>query len=212
MPVRSIKKQFTLGACGSDCGLCPRFYIRGATRCPGCGAEGSPHCTIAVCAAERRGMETCALCGEFPCAKLEKMQARWEHRNGGGPHPRRVHQNLQRVKEQGLPSFLVEQQSRIQWLKAMLKSYDDGRSRSFFCACASLLSHKSLKASLLGIERRIREERVSREDIKGKVRLARNVIEELGRQEGLTFMTPHHPSRGKSRTPHTSKPSKIVLR
>ena len=26
-------------ACGLNCGLCPRFYTDGESRCPGCGAK-----------------------------------------------------------------------------------------------------------------------------------------------------------------------------
>lgn len=33
------KKIYTLGCCGLDCGLCPRFYTEGSSRCPGCCGE-----------------------------------------------------------------------------------------------------------------------------------------------------------------------------
>ena len=30
------KKYPTIGCCGIDCGLCPRYYTEGKSRCPGC--------------------------------------------------------------------------------------------------------------------------------------------------------------------------------
>jgi hypothetical protein len=39
-----IKKYPTIGVCGLDCGLCPRYYTIGPSRCPGCaGPVLTPH-------------------------------------------------------------------------------------------------------------------------------------------------------------------------
>jgi len=32
-----LKIYNTIGCCGIDCGLCPRFYTKGDSVCPGCG-------------------------------------------------------------------------------------------------------------------------------------------------------------------------------
>jgi len=32
-----LKKFETIGCCGIDCGLCPRFHTTGTSACPGCG-------------------------------------------------------------------------------------------------------------------------------------------------------------------------------
>jgi len=34
-----LKKNETIGCCGIDCGLCPRFHTKGDSVCPGCGGE-----------------------------------------------------------------------------------------------------------------------------------------------------------------------------
>jgi len=43
----------TIACCGIDCGLCPRFYTAGASRCCGCGgkdfANVHPACGILSC-------------------------------------------------------------------------------------------------------------------------------------------------------------------
>ena len=44
------KQFFTVGCCGLDCGLCPRFYTQGSSRCPGC----------------------CGECSDFPCPKFDR--------------------------------------------------------------------------------------------------------------------------------------------
>ncbi|HNR04634.1 MAG TPA: DUF3795 domain-containing protein, partial [Bacillota bacterium] len=47
------KKIHTLGCCGLDCGLCPRFFTEGASRCPGCcGVDFEnkhPSCSFITC-------------------------------------------------------------------------------------------------------------------------------------------------------------------
>lgn len=32
-----MKKYETIGYCGIDCGLCPRYHTKGDSVCPGCG-------------------------------------------------------------------------------------------------------------------------------------------------------------------------------
>ena len=61
-------------ACGLNCGLCPRYYTVGQSRCPGCADEGftDAHCSCGVLSCcQRKGLEYCFLCEEFPCEKYE---------------------------------------------------------------------------------------------------------------------------------------------
>ena len=65
-----MNKQYsTIGCCGIDCGLCPRFYTQGSSACPGCGgkdfAEKHPSCGYLTCCSVKRNLEVCAQCNEF---------------------------------------------------------------------------------------------------------------------------------------------------
>src|SRR4030042_793391 len=48
-----IKKYPTIGVCGLDCGLCPRYYTIGPSRCPGCAGPDffnkHPSCSFITC-------------------------------------------------------------------------------------------------------------------------------------------------------------------
>ncbi len=144
----ALRKYPTIGCCGIDCGLCPRHYTEGTSRCPGCGGEGfeekHPSCSFITCCVKKCGLEVCAECGEFPCRKFDKETG--EH-DSFVLH-RKVMPNQQLIADIGLEAFLVQQQERIAFLKAALDHYDDGRSKGFYCIAAALLSIESLKEAL----------------------------------------------------------------
>lgn len=138
----------TIGACGIDCGLCPRYYTDGPSRCPGCGGEGfeqkHPPCGLLTCCVKKRGLPVCAECGEFPCKRFDKETGELD----SFVLHRRVMQNQQLIQKIGLEAFLAGQAERIAFLETALKKYDDGRSKSFYCIAATLISVNSLKEAL----------------------------------------------------------------
>lgn len=148
-----LKTYPTVGACGLDCGLCPRYYTAGPSRCPGCGgpgfAEKHPSCSFITCCVKKRGFEVCGQCPEFPCSKFKSEE---EYRtvplSSSYPPYRNVMSNLSLIKEKGVNEFLKLQGERICLLEAMIENYDEGRSKSFFCRAAALLEPAALKASL----------------------------------------------------------------
>ena len=66
-----LKKYETIGCCGIDCGLCPRFHTTGDSACPGCGGlnfkEKHPSCGFLTCCAIKNGREVCSDCSHYPC-------------------------------------------------------------------------------------------------------------------------------------------------
>ena len=134
-------KQFpTIGCCGIDCGLCPRFYTEGASRCPGCDGKNfetkHPPCGIKSCCADKHGLEVCSQCTEYPCQKYadkEKIE-----RDSFVTH-KRIFQNHEYIQTNGIDVFISGQNKRIRILQDMLTNYDDGRCKSFFCLAAALL-------------------------------------------------------------------------
>lgn len=138
----------TIGCCGIDCGLCPRHYTDGASRCPGCGAEGfekvHPSCGFLTCCVKKQGLAVCGQCEDYPCKRFDKETG---ERDSFVLH-RRMIPNQEEIRDNGLAAFLARQSERIAFLKAALAKYDDGRSRNFYCIAATLLSVESLKAAL----------------------------------------------------------------
>ena len=105
------KKYFTLGCCGLDCGLCPRFYTEGSSKCPGCyGVDFEnkhPSCFFITCCVKKKGLEVCCECNAFPCSKFDKETGETD----SFITHRRVIQNQNYIKEHGIIAF-IEQQNK----------------------------------------------------------------------------------------------------
>lgn len=151
--MEQLKTHPTIGVCGLDCGLCPRYYTAGASRCPGCGGPGfsekHPSCSFITCCVRKRGLEVCGQCPDFPCSKFKSEE---EYRklelSSSYPPSRNVLSNLRFIKEKGIKEYVKLQEQRIGLLETMIEGYDEGRSKSFFCRAAALLEPEALKGSL----------------------------------------------------------------
>lgn len=143
--MNTIKEHPAIACCGIDCGLCPRYYTKGSSRCGGCGGhdfQGNPSCAVLTCCAKNKGLEVCAQCSEYPCPKLGKTVK-------VGCDSFVTHQkilvNLEDIKANGLEQFLERQEVRIAILKELLTEHDDGRSKSFFCTACALMPVEVLR-------------------------------------------------------------------
>ena len=130
-------------ACGLNCGLCPRYYTEGTSRCPGCAGEGfsevHPACGVLSCC-QRKGMEYCFECGEYPCEKYD----------GAGTsdsfvsHKNRM-RDLEKAKQLGIDAYKVELNEKVKILEELLEYYDDGRRKGFYCLAVNLLDLHDIK-------------------------------------------------------------------
>ena len=181
---RPSKAFPTLGCCGIDCGLCPRYHTAGSSRCPGCAGPGffekHPACGTLSCCAGKKQLEACSQCDEFPCSRVES----WADADSFVTH-RRCRSNLDSVKAEGLKAFLGRQRKRIRQLEAMLAGFDDGRSKSFYCLAAALLRIEALEASLRDASKRAREGKVDPADLKARAGILRSMLMEHAASEGV---------------------------
>jgi hypothetical protein len=171
---QTVQKRYpTIGCCGIECGLCPRYYTVGTSRCPGCAGPDfvnkHPSCAIGNCCVKKKGLEVCAQCSEFPCPRL----ASWDATDSFVTHTRSL-KNLEFIKQNGLVQFLEQQTRRIKWLEHALHDYDDGRSKGFYCLSAALLPIGDLESTI----RQVTDKMVGK-DIKVKADALR---EELNRR------------------------------
>ncbi len=177
-----IKKYPTLGCCGLDCGLCPRFYTRGPSKCPGCCGKGfedkHPSCSVITCCVKKKGLEVCAECDEFPCSKFENAET-----DSFITH-RKIFPNHNYIREYGLERFIEQQKKRMSFLREALEHYDDGRNKSFFCLAAALLSLESLEEALTKAEQETAEKSIDKNDLKLKARILKKLYYELAGEEG----------------------------
>lgn len=135
----SKKKYDTIGCCGIDCGLCPRYYTKGDSACPGCGGlnfkEKHPSCGYLTCCAIKNGHEVCSECVDYPCKRFDSEN---ESYDSFVTH-RKVFVNLNYMKENGTDGFIAQQKQRINILQDFIDNFDDGRSKNFFCLSCALL-------------------------------------------------------------------------
>jgi hypothetical protein len=134
----------TIGVCGLDCGLCPRYYTRCASRCPGCCCpkffSKHPSCSFITCCVKKKNLEVCAECSDFPCSKF-KSEGEYQQLKESSSYPsyKKVIPNLNFIREHGIEQFVGQQKKRIGLLQTMIGDFSDGRSRSFYCKSAALL-------------------------------------------------------------------------
>lgn len=188
MSEHPIKAHPTLGCCGLDCGLCPRYYTVGSSRCPGCCGPDffskHPSCSYITCCVRKRRLEVCAQCGEFPCTKFESWLADGGRYDSFLTH-KRAYFNMDLIKKDGLEKFVELQGKRIQLLERMIKGFDDGRSRSFYCIAATLLSLRGLEEAMEIAEQRTMKDETRTEDIKAGSKILRGLLDELALREGV---------------------------
>jgi len=180
----SIKTHPTIGCCGLDCGLCPTYYAKGPSRCPGCYGPDfhnkHPSCSIAKCCVKKNNFESCAECSEFPCSKLKD----W-HKGDSFISHRVSLSNLKYIRENGLDPFLTHQKRRIELLEEMLNNFNEGRSKSFFCIATAVLPIKDLEKAIEKTEEKIKEVGISLKDLKVKSKILKKNINKIANRKKI---------------------------
>ena len=187
MKEHPVKAFPSIGCCGIDCGLCPRYYTAGSSRCPGCAGPGfyekHPSCGYITCCVKKRNLEVCSQCDEFPCSKFESWLGNPEY-DSFVTH-QRIRPNLEFIRTQGLESFMEQMAKRMALLQTMLESYDDGKSKSLYCIAAALLPPAGMEESLRRAEQRIKQDDVKLADVKTKARILRSLLDDCAARTGV---------------------------
>ena len=105
-------------------------------------------CTFINCAEKKREIEFCWLCPE------DKICEKWrKHREMGKLHDsfvcyQKLEDNISFVQEHGIAEFEKLQKTRERLLSEMLKEFNEGRSKSYYCVAATVLEIEDLEKSL----------------------------------------------------------------
>lgn len=189
MENKTTKKHPTIGCCGIDCGLCPRHYTEGISRCPGCYGPNfikimGQNCSIITCCIKNHNKEACGECTEFPCTKFDTQWFGENAYDSFVTHKKALTNN-QNIKKHGLKSFLNPQQKRIQILEELLKNYNDGRSKNFYCLATALLPISDLEKSITTIKNEIIKQKISKDDKKNLAKLVRKKFQEIAQKNQI---------------------------
>ena len=70
----------------------------------------------------------------------------------------------------------------------MIKNFNDGKSRSFFCKAAALLDLKSLTGALNKATRKIKTEKIKQNDVKKKAQILKEILIKTASKEGVELV------------------------
>ncbi|MCL2722054.1 MAG: DUF3795 domain-containing protein [Treponema sp.] len=173
------RKYPFFSACGLNCGLCPRYYTDGNSKCPGCGGKyfSEKHCSCSILPCiQRKGLEYCYLCSEFPCKKYDK----WE-RDSFITHQNMM-KDFEKAKNIGIKAYKKELDEKINILKYLLANYNDGRRKSFFCIAVNLLGLNDIKCVLIQLKKETKSVDLT---MKEKSLIAVRMFEEIAAEKNI---------------------------
>jgi hypothetical protein len=133
---------------------------------------------------KKKGLEVCSQCNEFPCKKFESWRDR-DNIPSSYPPDRAAHSNHKFIKEYGLEEFLKQQAMRMRTLEKMLREFNDGRAKSFYCIAANLLPIGDLQASIDSAQQRIGAEKVELHNVKTKSMILRRFLTDFALKKGI---------------------------
>ena len=172
-PYRREYPPFAL--CGLNCGLCPMYHISEQNHCTGCGGEGRPSCAILRCSREHGAVEFCFQCAAYPCERYER-----EAEFDSFVSARNVLRDNERARGD-LDGYKAMLDEKIMLLRKLLREYNDGRRKSFFCLAVNLLELRDVRA----VMDRIALETAPEAELKERAELAVRCFRELAEQRGI---------------------------
>ncbi len=89
------------------------------------------------------------------------------------------------IKEKGIDQFLTQQKKRIELLEEMLKNFNEGRSKSFFCLATALLSIEDIEKALKETLKRIEDEKITQKDLKTKSKILKGNLSKVAEQNSI---------------------------
>ena len=174
-----LKKYPVVGACGLNCGLCPRYYTEGTSRCPGCCGpdfwQKHPGCAFITCCVKKRNLETCAQCVDWAeCEKVVRLLDSAKCQDSFISY-RPLAANFAFIQKNGIEEFVRLEMEKQKFLRHLIDNYDEGRSKSFYCTSCQLIPLDKLREVLEAVEAKMTEDA----GIKEKAKIVRAAISNM---------------------------------
>ena len=174
-----LKKYPIVGACGLNCGLCPRYHTEGTSRCPGCCGpdfwQKMAACGLITCCVKKRNLETCAQCVDWAeCEKVTKLLNSAKYHDSFISY-KPIAANFAFIQKNGIEEFVRLEIEKQKFLRHLIDNYNEGRSKSFYCTSCQLIPLDKLREALEEAERKMTKDI----DIKEKAKLVRAAINNL---------------------------------
>ena len=144
------KSYIEIGICGLSCRLCPAYHRETKSKCEGCKSEYrmGAACPFHNCALKKKGIDFCGVCDENnTCAKWRKFRDTGKQYDSLLSY-QRLGDNIAFIQKSGMEEFEKQQKIREKLLKAILKEFNEGRSKTFYCIAAAVLEIVELESVL----------------------------------------------------------------
>ena len=165
-----------IGICGLSCRLCPNYQTDAKSRCLGCKSEArmAVGCPFITCAMKKKGVEFC-----WDCQDSSACEKWASHRNAGKTADsfkcyQKLEEDIAFISEKGVAEFERSQKASERLLRTMLREFNDGRSKSYYCIAATVLEIEELRAALA--EAKLGS---TGKDVKGKALLLRSTLDKI---------------------------------
>ncbi len=177
------RKNPLFSLCGLNCGLCPRYQTNALSKCPGCGGADfhlkHPACAVITCNKKHDNVEFCFQCSFYPCKKYSdpsEVDSFISYRN--------VKADFEKAEKIGIDKYIKELNEKVEILEFLIKNFNDGRTKSFYCLAVNLLSLSKLKVIIGEIKKKI-----SKLDLeeKNKIKLIIDLFETEAKKENISL-------------------------
>ena len=176
-----ITKYAEIGICGLSCRLCPNYQTGAVSRCTGCKTKTriAVGCPFITCAVKRKGVEFC-----WDCMESNNCEKWGKHRDAGKVRDtfkcyQKLEDNIRFIQENGVEKFAEVQKLREQLLIYMLREFNEGRSKSYYCIAATVLTIEEFKAAIDEVT--IKAEGM---DMRNKSRLMHAALDDIASRNG----------------------------
>jgi hypothetical protein len=173
-----VRQYPQFSACGLNCGLCPRYHTDGASKCPGCAAADfesvHPSCGVLSCC-QRHALAYCYQCPDYPCKKYAGADTKdsfISHKN--------QFTDFEKIKKIGPAAYETELNEKVTILETLLKNYNDGRRKSFFCLAVNLLPLEDIRAAMAKLVANTTPDATEKEKAAAAVDIFQRAADEMG--------------------------------
>jgi hypothetical protein len=140
-----------IGVCGLSCRLCPMYNTDAESRCLGCKSTNrmAVGCPFITCAIKKKGIEFCWDCKENKTCEKWKKHREAGKKNDSFKCYQKLEDDISFIQKNGIREFEKTQKNREHLLKEMLKDFNEGRSKSYYCIATTVFEIEELKKALI---------------------------------------------------------------
>jgi hypothetical protein len=168
-----------IGTCGLSCRLCPIYNTKAESRCLGCKSQNrmAVGCPFITCAVKKKGIEFCWDCEDNKtCEKWEKHRQVGKNKDSFKCY-QKLEEDISFIQNSGIIEFEKIQKKREHLLKEMLKEFNEGRSKSYYCIAATVLEIEELEEALTQAKKESQGV-----DIKDKSKILHSILEDIAKK------------------------------